>query len=232
MYEEGCLCMCSCCPTINIASKRPFYISKHAMNYSDYHDDTAKLTDTSLFIKCDTSEYPMWTQCPPQQQFSSIIFLTKALTVGFVSNVDSLYKRLLVFGIRFPFPRALNFIPLKIDHVDSTTYYCPFDPGTSTRYDSIHITFEKSLISTKTLPIQNFKNLRNPFHITNTRQGYVISGYHNGYLEIIDGQGKTVYHQFVFAPSCLIGKNVLRPGIYFFQMHNQAGTSSIKLPVF
>jgi len=61
----------------------------------------------------------------------------------------------------------------------------------------------------------------------------VISGFVAGMgsLEIVNAQGKTVYCRPAISSSCIIGKNILGPGIYFVRVYSQAGISSMVLPV-
>jgi hypothetical protein len=229
-YYEGCTCMCFCCPSIAVASKRPFYVSRQAMDYGDYKGDTAMLADTTLFVKCSTSTYSIGISCPVP--FSSASLVT-AGNYGLVpGGADSLYTRLLVFRTRFNYYLPLRYIPLKIDRIVSRDGNCPYAGMTATFYDSIQVTFGNTLTGTA-IPARGAPGYRNALHISTTGAGYVISGFGEGKgrLEILNGQGKTVYCPPVLSSPCVIGKNILGPGIYFIQVHSKTGISSIVLPV-
>ena len=220
-YFEGCTCLCFCCPAITATSGRPFYVSRHAMDYSDYKGDTAKLADTNLFVKCSGS---VSGGCP-------ISSGTLIGPYGLVPDgADSLYTRLLVFRTGFNYYLSLRYVPLKIGRIFSRNPTCPW--GTSTVYDSIQVTFGNTLTGTA-VPARGAAGYRNALHISTAGQGYVISGFGEGKgrLEIVNGQGETVYCLPVLSSPCVIGKNILGPGIYFIRVHLQTGISSIVLPV-
>lgn len=228
-YFEGCVCLCACCPSIAVASKRPFYVSRKPMNFGDYTGDTAKLADTNLFVKCSTSTSQIDFGCSPPYSFSSAALLFGPY--GLVPDgADSLRTRLLVFRTRFNNYPPLRYVPLKIDSIVSWNPYCPW--GTSTAYDAIQVTFGNTLTGTA-VPARVAPASRSALHVAKTGAGYVISGFGKGRssLEIVNGRGKTVYCRPVFSSSYVIGKNILGPGIYFIRVHSRAGISSIMLPV-
>ena len=216
-WYEGCTCLCACCPSITVASKRAFYVSRKPMNYSDYMGNPMKLADTNLFVRCATSG----TSCPFAS--ASLVGPLGLITGG----VDSLYTRLLVFQTK----DNLQF-PLKIDRIVAKTLPCPYAGMSSAAYDSMQVTIDRYLIYTAAFA-RNAPSSRSAIHLATTRRGYVISGFGEGRgsLEIVNARGKTVYCRPVVSSQCVIGKNVLGPGIYFIQVHLQAGTSSIVLPV-
>jgi hypothetical protein len=222
-YYEGCTCMCFCCPAITATSGRPFYVSRHAMDYSDYKGDTVKLADTNLFVKCSGS---VSGGCPIS---STTLIGNYGLVPG---GPDTLFTRLLVLRTRFSYYLPLRYIPLKINRIVSRGEKCTYPGQTSTFYDSIQVTFGNTLTVTA-VPARGAPGYRNALHISTTGAGYVISGFGEGKgrLEIVNGQGKTVYCRPVVLSQCVIGKNVLGPGIYFIQVHSPAGISSIVLPV-
>jgi hypothetical protein len=225
MYYEGCTCMCACCPSIAVASKRPFYVSKKAMAYGDYNGDTAKLADTTVFAKCSTSTFSIDISCPVP--FPSATLLGPyGLVPG---GADTLSTRLLVFRTRVMSPR-LRYIPLKIDRIVSRNPNCPW--GTSTVYDSIQVTYGNLLTGTA-IPARYASGPQSALRISQDGKGYLISGFGEGTsrLDIVNSQGKTVCIRPVFSSSCPVEKNILRPGIYFIRVYSQAGISSMMLPV-
>jgi hypothetical protein len=220
-WYEACACLCECCPSIAVASKRPFYVSRKAMNYSGYMGNPAKLADTTLFIKCTTS---VGSSCP----FVCVSLMTVG-NYGLVPvNVDSLYTRLLVFRTRFS-----NHVPLKIVRVVPRSVYCPYMSQGSNYYDSMKVTFGNSLISTE-VAARGAQRSRSALRISTAEAGYVVSGFGEGKvsLEIVNAQGKTVYCRPVFSSPAVIGRNVLGPGVYLIRVQSQRGNSSIVLPVY
>jgi hypothetical protein len=138
-YYEGCTCLCPCCPGIAIASKRPFYVSKKAMDYSGYLGNPAKLADTALFTKCSTSiNHPFDAGCP----FSAAYLVQKAGNFGLVSGgVDALPARLLVFQTI-----SSMYVPVRIDRVTSSSAACVMGGNSFyTVYDSLQMTYGTSL---------------------------------------------------------------------------------------
>jgi hypothetical protein len=223
-YYEGCTCMCLCCPAIRLSSNRAFYVSKQAMDCSSSISDTAKLADTSLFVKCTTS---VSGGCP----VASIVLIGPyGLVPG---GVDDLYTRLLVFRTKYNNYLPQRYVPLKIDRVFARYPNCMAAGMSSTIYDSIQVSFGNSLACTEisggAAPVP-----RSSLRFLATGQGYVISGFGEGNasLEIVNAQGKTVYCRPVASSPAVIGKNALGPGIYFIRVRSQAGVSSVALPVY
>jgi hypothetical protein len=191
------------------------------MNYSDYKGDIAKLADTALFAKCTTSvSYPFYGCSFPSTP-----------SVGYASlvpgGVDSLSTRLFVFRTR-----SDNYVPLRIDRIVLGLIVWPASGQSFTKYDSMSVTFGNFLLTETAGPVRRDPGFRSALRISKTREGYMISGLgeNRGRLEIVNGHGKSVYSQSVFSSSCTIGKNALGQGIYFVQLHSQAGISSVMLP--
>jgi hypothetical protein len=213
-----------------IESVRPFYMSRKDMNYSDYKGDTAKLADTTLFVKCTTSVGCQSASLLFDNSLSMFEFL-----IGTVPNynlvisggVDSLSTRLFVFETR-----NFVYVPLRIDKVILGEIIYNITGQLYPKFDSICITFGNSLIATE-VHTKSTSFSRNAVHVSKAGEGYVISGIgaDNSNLEIVNGQGKTVYCRPVISSTCMISKNVLRPGIYFILVHSRAGISSEMLTV-
>jgi hypothetical protein len=193
------------------------------MNYSDYKGDIAKLADTTAFAKCTTSvSYPFYGCSFP----STPIVGHAGLVPG---GVDSLSTRLFIFRTR-----SDNYVPLRIDRIVLGLIVWPASGQSFTKYDSMSVTFGNSLVTESTAPVAGAPGFRSALHISKTREGYMISGLgeNRGRLDIVNGHGRSVYSQPVFSSSCMIGKNALGQGIYFVQLHSQAGISSVMLPVY
>jgi hypothetical protein len=220
-YYDICTCTTPCCPSLGVASKRPFYVSKKVMNYGAYRGNPAKLADTTLFAKCTTSVAFPFYGCPSAM-------LVSVYNLGIVpGGVDSLSARLFVFQTK-----GYIYVPLKIDRVVKGVINNYWTGQQYLRYDSIQVTFGNTLTGTA-VPAMVTPGSRNALHIATTGAGYVISGFGegNGRLEIVNAQGKTVYCRTVFSSPAVMGKNIVGPGIYFLRVHSQKGISSIVLPV-
>jgi hypothetical protein len=143
-YYDECVCMCPCCAAIVVASRLPFFVSKKAMNYSDFKANYSKLVDTTLFVKCSTSTspYPFGTGC----RISSAKLMSKATGMISAVNEDSLYQRMYFFCIS----RWGSYIPLKINKIYKHYYSCSMGYGMTDwpEYDSIAISYGNSVTGT------------------------------------------------------------------------------------
>jgi hypothetical protein len=202
------------------------------MDYSDYKGDTAKLADTTLFVKCDTIAFPIGISCPFPFSFSSaaLVFGSYGLVPG---GADTLSTRLLVFRIRFSNYPPLRYVPLKIDRIVSRSPNCPW--GISTVYDSIQVTFGNTLtgVQASTGAMDEALAYGGSMSVAESQGLYSISGLDAGEnrLEIYNVRGQAVFSRSVNSSSFSIGKNVLRPGLYILYVHSRKGNDRLVFPV-
>ena len=189
------------------------------MNYSDYKGNPAKLSDATLFVKCTTSV----SLC----SFATLASSDPGLCLV-PGGVDSLSTRLFVFQTK-----GNIFVPLRINRIVLGTINWYVTGQQFVKYDSMCVTFGSSLLTGTAVPTRAAPGSRSAPHISKSGAGFVISGFgeDKSRLDIVNGQGRTVYRQPVSSSSCVIGKNILGPGIYFMQVHSRTGISSIMLPV-
>jgi hypothetical protein len=222
-YYEGCTCMCPCCPGIAVASKRPFYVSKKAMDYSGYLGNPAKLADTTLFAKCSTSTPPFGTGC----LISSAALVQPAANLGLVpGGLDSLPTRLLVFQTIYQM-----YVPVRIDGVAS--HYGTCMNSSYIIYDTLRMTYGNSLTGIHTGSMNGALASGSPLSVAESRGSYSISGLDAGEnrLEIYNVRGQAVFSRSVNSSSFSIGKNVLGPGLYILYVHSRIGVDRIVFPV-
>jgi hypothetical protein len=231
-YYDACTCMCPY-PAIALASKRAFYVSKKAMDYSGYMGNPAKLADTTLFTKCSTAttSYPISTDCP----ISSAVLVEKLGNYGLVSGgVDSLPTRLLVFRTM-----NQNTVPVRIDRVVSHVFTCTAMGGIAYApiYDSMQITYGYELTGIHeghfTGSMNGAPAPGSSLRIAESQGACFISGLDAGEnrLEIFNVRGQTVFSKSVNSSSFAIGKNVLEPGLYILCVHSHIGNDRLVFPV-
>jgi hypothetical protein len=145
-YFDLATCVCPCGPTLAIGSNKTFYVSKKAMNFSEYRGNTFWPPDTTLFAKCSTSTGTKYLVSLWPCNFPSEILQCKypygPLTQ---STLDSVYTRLLVFATRIN--GAPRYLPVKIDSVITHGFFCSAmgGPNYYPIYDSLCISWSTSV---------------------------------------------------------------------------------------
>jgi hypothetical protein len=120
-YYDLATCLCPCGPALAIGSNKPFYVSKKAMNFSEYRGSTFWPPDTALFAKCSTkTNYPLssWP-CNFPSEILQCKYPYGPLTQ---STLDSVYTRLLVFAARYN--GSPRYLPVKIDSIITHGFFC------------------------------------------------------------------------------------------------------------
>lgn len=127
-YDYG-TCLCSCLPFITIGSPHPFYLSKRAMDGSEF-TNIAQLQDTTLFLKCSTATYPFSGGCKmASRQFNCLI----------PNDRDTLCTRLFVLQTKNGNYMG-NYMPLKIRSIHDSIVPCPY-LGISRIIDSLTVAY-------------------------------------------------------------------------------------------